>query len=884
MQLAREALRLPPTERDGYLAAQCGGDLSLLSLARCATDAMLSATVTPHMTQAEPGEIAEADPHASATIFGVASTNAGDFQSQGTGATHAPAGGTHPARLGAYRILGVLGEGGMGVVYLAEQDRPRRTVALKVVRAGMMSPAMLRRFEHESQVLGRLQHPGIAQVFEAGVALGDDGRPTPFFAMEYVRGRSLAEHVREGGLEIATRLELIASVCDAVQHAHSHGVIHLDLKPGNILVTAEGHVKVLDFGIARATDADVRATMQTDAGQLVGTIAYMSPEQIAADPATLDTRSDIFSLGVVLYELLTGSLPLDVVGKSIVEAARLIATVDPPPASRVMPALRGDLSTIIAKAMEKDRDRRYQTASELAADIRRYLRDEPITARPPTAAYQFRKFAARNRGLVTAAGAAVALLCLGVVGTSMGMARAIAQQELTQQQKTRADDEARTAEALNEFLVNRMLAAATPEEAQGRQVTVSEVVDKAAGEIDGAFADRPLVKAKLYDAVGKTYTSLGEYEKAEKFMVGAVGIRREYGHGSAAETGAALYQLGSLRFRQTRWEDARALFEESAGVFAATGKNDKELIEARSSIAACLRNLGKLEEAEQQQRLAIEEAGRRLGPEHQTTLTAMTNLAIVLHDSGRIKEAREFYQTVADTRRRVLGENHPGTLLAVGNLATALYDLGDVEGAERAMTEVMEARRRVSGADHPDTISDMSNVAVMREKLGRVTEAETLYREALEIARRRLGDSHETTAITLSNLASNLGRQERHEEAEQCFRQSIEILTSSNGPGHAETLQTRLSYGRWLFGRDRLEDARRELGEVNSASAKAFGADFPITVGSAATLALILEKLGDTQAALAMAQKALDGRTKLLGADHPAVAEMRDVVTRLIGK
>ncbi len=299
----------------------------------------------------------------------------------------------------------------MGAVYEAEQDSPRRTVALKVVRPGLASAALLKRFGHESQILGRLHHPGIAQVYEAGVAEGQ-----PFFAMEFIRGQRLDEYARARTLP--ERLELMARVCDAVQHAHDQGVIHRDLKPANILVDPTGQPKVLDFGVARATDADLLTEAGlTQTGQLLGTLSYMSPEQVSANPAAIDHRADVYALGVLLFELVAGRLPHRLENRPLAETARLIVEEDPPRVGTLNPELRGDVETIVAKALEKDRARRYASSAELAADLRRCLSHEPIRARPPSALYQLRKFARRNRGLVGGLLATGVALVLGLVGT-----------------------------------------------------------------------------------------------------------------------------------------------------------------------------------------------------------------------------------------------------------------------------------------------------------------------------------------------------------------------------------------------------------------------------------------------------------------------------------
>src|SRR6185295_10970606 len=303
-----------------------------------------------------------------------------------------------PTRIGHYAIIRILGEGGMGTVYEAQQESPKRAVALKVIRAGHVSPAMLRRFEHESAVLGRLQHPGIAQVYEAGTVPDERGHPVPFFAMEFIRGVPLTEYAKSKGLGTRDRLDLVARICDAVYHA---------LKPGNILVDESGQPKVLDFGVARATDSDIQqTTIQTDIGQIIGTVPYMSPEQVGGDPSELDTRSDVYALGVIAYELLSGRLPYSLDKRMIHEAVRIIREEEPTRLSSINRTLRGDVETIVAKALEKEKSRLYQSAESLGSDIRRYLKDEPITARPASTWYHVRKFSRRNRGLVAGLGAA----------------------------------------------------------------------------------------------------------------------------------------------------------------------------------------------------------------------------------------------------------------------------------------------------------------------------------------------------------------------------------------------------------------------------------------------------------------------------------------------
>ncbi|HYW31553.1 MAG TPA: serine/threonine-protein kinase, partial [Gemmatimonas sp.] len=342
-----------------------------------------------------------------------------------------------PASIGRYRLIRMLGEGGMGTVYEAEQDQPHRKVALKVIRPDFVVPALVQRFAREAEVLGRLQHPGIAQIYEAGT-FGEAGGTRPFFAMELVNGKPLTSYATTQGLDATARLALFAKVCDAVHYAHQQGVIHRDLKPANILVTPEGQPKILDFGVALLTDADVQATRQTSVGEVVGTLQYMSPEQVNADPVQIDARTDVYSLGVILYELMSGRLPYDLSKRLIYEAVRVIVVDDPTPLSSIDRDLRGDVEVIVGKALEKERQRRYGSAEALASDVRRFLSDEPIAARRASAMYQLRKFARRNRPLVTGIGFGAAVLVVGTVISTALALRATAAERLAESRRGEA--------------------------------------------------------------------------------------------------------------------------------------------------------------------------------------------------------------------------------------------------------------------------------------------------------------------------------------------------------------------------------------------------------------------------------------------------------------
>src|SRR6516225_3313747 len=390
---------VPADQREAVLRAACGDDLAL----RAEVERLLALDDRLTSVEGQAGFLESPlvrTPSPTDHIQGPAAPFQGKF--------------ALPHHIGRYRILRLLGEGGMGAVYEAEQDSPQRAVALKVIRPGLLAPAFLKRFAQEVEILGRLHHPGIAQIYEAGVA--EDGQP--FFAMEFIRGLPLDEHARLRALTLAAGVELLARVCDAVQHAHDQGVIHRDLKPANILVEESGQPKVLDFGVARATGADVLTTAGlTQTGQLLGTPNYMSPEQVTANPTAIDHRTDVYALGVILFELAAHRLPYQLENRPVAEAARLILEQDPPRLGSLDPELRGDVETIVAKALEKDPARRYPSAAELAADLRRWLAHEPIRARPPSALYNLRKFARRHKALVGGVVATGLALVLGLVGT-----------------------------------------------------------------------------------------------------------------------------------------------------------------------------------------------------------------------------------------------------------------------------------------------------------------------------------------------------------------------------------------------------------------------------------------------------------------------------------
>ncbi|MGE3781073.1 MAG: serine/threonine protein kinase, partial [Pirellulaceae bacterium] len=441
-----------------------------------------------------------------------------------------------PQQIGRFRVLRVLGEGGMGIVYEAEQDNPRRSVALKVIRPDLFSPEILRRFGREAQILGRLHSPGIAQIYEAGLA--DDGRP--FIALEFIHGIPLQEYARCHLPGTEDRLHLFARVCDAVQHAHDHGIIHRDLKPSNILVDGTGQPKVLDFGVARSEGGEWQtAGGRTQTGQMIGTPQYMSPEQVGGLPQTLTIRSDVYSLGVILFELLSNRRPYQLDHLSLPEVSRVIREHEPFRRSARDSIFRGELGTIVEKAMEKDKSRRYASAGELATDIRRYLNDEPIRARPPSATYRMQKFVRRYKALVGGIVGVVVALLLGLIGV-LGMYA----------QAQREADKARQA---RDFLVSILRISET--DARGGSVPARQILADAELRIQAEFVNQPELRAELLDVIGDVQRGMAR--RAPRAMIlhlsGAVQLRKADG----TERSAARHELVYLNDRLTLSADAQ---------------------------------------------------------------------------------------------------------------------------------------------------------------------------------------------------------------------------------------------------------------------------------------------------------------------------------------
>jgi len=703
---------------------------------------------------------------------------------------------------GRYTVDGVLGEGGMGVVYQAEQENPRRQVALKIIRPGVATPELLKRFEYEAQMLGRLQHPGIAQIFEAGVATLDDGVPRPFFAMELVRGTPLTDFAKNAHLDNSARLTLFSFVCDAVHHAHLRGLIHRDLKPANILVTGDGHPKILDFGIARSALAADQRTLHTSVGQIVGTIPYMSPEQAMLDPSDLDTRSDVYALGVILHELLTGRMPYEVDGKPIAEALEVIRAHEPSRLSSIRRDFRGDIETIVGKALEKDRARRYQSAAELAEDIRRSLRDEPIVARPPSVVYQFGKFAKRNKAVVVGVPAVFVALLIGLVATL--------------RQAERARQAADSAIALNMFLQD-MFASVDPVNSKGELVTVRQLLDGGSRRIASTFKDRPKLAATTHRMLARAYANLAIFEESEKQAREALRLYR-------AEPGPPT--IGTL-------ESARAL-----------------------SIA--LVELRRYSDAEVVAREGYELAQRVLSPGHELIGGFVTELAIITEQLGKRDEAESLYRLSFNFSHEREGPASRHTIIAASNLGVCLMDSGKFKEAATLLEEYSRVARDTFGENHPDTLVNIANLGSVYDRMGRSKDAEPLMREALEISKKVFGPDHPDTLLYESNIGSVLLSQKRLDEADTLLAGVLERCERLDGPTGIATLSTLVLIANMRIEQARFPEARATALDHHQRTLKLFGADNPAVVEATKLVLKVYERWGQPDLAEAWKSRAAD--------------------------
>ena len=717
--------------------------------------------------------------------------------------------GEAPRFIGPYRLVKLLGEGGMGQVWLAQQTVPvKRKVALKLIKGGRFDESVIQRFEAERQSLAIMDHPAIAKVFDAGTT--PEGQP--FFVMEFVPGSPITAYCDQKRLNTRERLELFIKVCDGVHHAHQKAIIHRDLKPGNIMVTeidGKAAPHIIDFGIAKATENQVEtATLVTQVGMLVGTPGYMAPEQTDSE-LDIDTRADVYALGVILYEILTGSLPFDMKQwqkQPLHEVLRQIREDDPPRPSaklateantaiqsadvrqsqprELVSVLKGDLDWITMRALEKDRARRYDSPTALSADITRYLTDEPVLASPPSAAYRANKFIRRHRAAVFAAAAVVVMLIALAVSMTVEAVRIA-------RERDRANREATEAKNVSDFLIH-LFNVSDPSEARGSTITAREILDQGAKQIETNLSSQPLVQARLLATIGSVYQTLGLYSEAQKLLEKSIEIRRTHLGPKNPELLSSMNELARVLGQEGQLPAAeKVLTDALATDRSALGPENPVTLACMLEMADLLHEQGHFPESEKLRRETLEIQKRVLGPEHPDTMTTMSNLGSTLGEEGRLPEAEAQLHETLELRRRVLGKDHPETLRTAYVLASFLGADNHLPESEKLLRETLDLRRRVLGDKHPDTLATMDTLSTILQLENRYAEAEQLRRDVLEAQRSVLGPEHSSTLVTMSELANILSVEHRNKEAEALLQQTLLIQRRILGENNPDTALTK---------------------------------------------------------------------------------------------
>ncbi|HZN96924.1 MAG TPA: tetratricopeptide repeat protein [Gemmatimonadales bacterium] len=826
-------------------------------------------------------------------------------------------------QVGPYKLLEQIGEGGFGVVFLAEQIEPvHRQVALKILKPGMDTRQVVARFEAERQALAMMDHPNIARVLDAGAT--DSGRP--YFAMELVKGVPITGFCDERRLTPRERLELCVPVCQAVQHAHQKGVIHRDLKPSNVLVALyDGRPapRVIDFGVAKAIGQPLtRKTLVTGLGAIVGTPEYMSPEQAELNQLDIDTRSDIYSLGVLLYELLTGSTPLEKkrVQEALLEVLRLVREEEPPRPStrlstteelpriaanrglepkRLSGLVRGDLDWIVMKCLEKDRGRRYETADGLARDINRYLHDEPVEASPPGAGYRLRKFLMRNRGRVAAAGLVLAALLAGMAGTTWGMIRAEkARQDAVSAQfaeaeraegERRAKEEAQKraaqiekgAEILASVFGDLDPMAAEKEGLTSRDLLGRRLVE-AAQQLEGEVVGDLLVVARLQHVLGSSLFELGHWKEAKEVLVKASRTRERMLGADHLDTATTKHHLAMLYREQGEYALAERLYREALAVRTAKlGADHIDTAATKHHLAMLHHSQGKDYSAEAllEDVLAIRTA--RLGADDPDTLTTRHRLAQIYYSQGKYALSETLHKGVLAARTAKLGPDHLDTAATKRGLAVLYQAQGKISLAETLYKEVLAIRIAKLGPDHPDTISIQHRLATLCESQGNLAQAEALYKEVLAGRTATLGPDHPDTLGIRHQLATLYLWQGSFAQAEALYKEVLAGRTAKLGPDHPDTLSTRLGLATLYHWQRNFARAEALYKEVLVSYTEKLGADHLDAVAAKHSLATMYHSQGNHAQAEALYKEVLAIRTAKLGTDHPDIIISRDSLAML---
>ena len=723
-----------------------------------------------------------------------------------------------PERIGPFRILRLLGEGGMGAVYLGEQQVPvQRQVALKVVHASLRSPNALARFTAERQALARLSHPNVAQLYEAGTT--PDG--FPYFAMEFLPGDTLGDYCRRMRLCIRERVLLFVQVCQGVQHAHQKGLIHRDLKPNNLLVAEIGGQvvpKVIDFGIAKALDEPLTDSAELTGAGAIGTPSYMSPEAFSGH-VDLDTRTDIYSLGIVLYELLAGVRPSDLSGMALIRLNAAGQRPEPPrlttrvlgldadraaeiaaerglKRAQLAEQLRDDLDWIVGRAIAEDRDQRYATVADLAADLTRYLNDLPVEARPPSAGYRAGKFVRRHRVSVLAASLVLVALLLGIVGTTVGMLRA-----------------AREAEAARQVVafLTRIFEVSDPGSGRGATVTARELLDQGAARIRDELSDQPIVQAQLLRTIGGVYRNLGLYVQAEPLEQVALTLRRSALGKQHPDVGRSLLALGTIYNLLGRYREAEPLQDQALGLLEAQlGSNDLDVAEARTQLGLTRFLLGDADAAERLHRAALATREHELGADSPEVAISLAHLGYLLNNRGRHAEAEPYLLRALAIRKATLGADHFLVSDSQDLLGDLYSNMGRFDAAVALYRDSLEVKRKVYAADHPLIAESYFSLGKAYAAQGKPEEARAALEAGLSLVERVLGPTHISLSRGLQELGLLLGNQGQWRQAEAAFTRLVAVYEAAVGPKHAWVGEPLNNLG-WVLSDGLHEHARAEI-------------------------------------------------------------------------
>ena len=809
---------------------------------------------------------------------------------------------TVPTSIGPYRIIDVLGRGGMGSVYLAEREGSsfKHRVALKVLRSGLGDTGLEARFKSERQILADLRHPNIARLIDGGT--GEDG--VPYLAMEHVDGGPIDSWCDRRRLDINQRLDLFRVVCSAVQAAHRSLVVHRDLKPANILVTPDGHPKLLDFGIAKilgpSSHAHTMAVTRTFDRLL--TPAYASPEQVLGQPVT--TASDVYSLGVVLYELLAGISPHVFTGSSPTEIERVVCREDPDRPSqavrhrlgsvagdetaenrslsgeRLARRLSGDLDTIVMTALRKEPERRYPSVEALSEDLRRYLAQLPVKARPDTVSYRAGKFLRRHRASVVATAAGLCAVVLFGVQSAVNARVATAERDRARAAEEQARVEARTADRVSSFLVD-LFRVADPSESRGEEISVRQLLDRGAATLDSELADEPGTRARLLMAVGEVYHNLGEYDRASELLARSVEVLRRHNTdgGALAE---AVNQLAKARFDLGDLEGAQRLGEEALQLAYETFPGDhRQTALALNTLGWLAFEESRLVAAENLLSEALEMRIRLWGQEHEEVAESLFNLGSVALELDRDAEAAELHERAYEIRRRVHGPDHPLTMSSIGMVLGSLEARGDFARGLERLDEVMPNARRVLGPDHPD----IAYLEVMRGRqlrfLGRPAEAETAFGEALRIERQVRGPDHPYVGYAWIQLGVIQAQSGRLGDAERSYSEALRIYQTAYPEGDRNVANTLGKLAELALLRDRPEDAVRLASQSRELFGRLFPDDHPELLEGEVLIAISLAAAGRTDEARPLLEELLPRVVAVAGEDSSAAQRIRQVLGTL---